>query len=158
MIAIGLSGLVAGGLGLLFGKSFVSGDVEGVAYTESRCAEFQEYYPSPTCEAAATAHHFDEVVSYRVAAGVLGLLALASLVGLALLKPGLFRDAAGLDPALTPAVGAALFGLGAAGLLGMGTLQLVFAGAAGTGALISGGLVAAVAFAVYARSLLRSLA
>ncbi len=157
MIAIGLSGLVAGGLGLLFGKSFVSGDVKGVAYTESRCAEFQEYYPSPTCEAAATAHHFDEVVSYRVAAGILGLLALGSLVGLALLKPGLFRDA-GLDPALVPAVGAALFGLGAAGLLGMGTLQLVFAGAAGTGALISGGLVAVAAFAVYARSLLRSLA
>ena len=158
LIAIGVSGLLAGGLGAAFGKTFVSGDGPGVAYAPDRCAEFQEYYPAPTCEAAATLHHFDEVVSYRVAAGVLGLLAVAALAAIARFRPALVRDA-GLDPAVVPAVGAVLFGLGALALLAMGTGPLLFQRAtAGAGAFLSGGVVALAPFAYYARGLLKSLA
>jgi hypothetical protein len=55
LIAIGVSGLLAEGLGALFGRAFVAGDLPGVAYTQERCAELLEYVKGPaTCGEAAT--------------------------------------------------------------------------------------------------------
>src|SRR5436190_11734868 len=48
MIAIGVSGLVAAGMGSAWGKSFVAGDPPGITYTAARCADFFEYHPRPT--------------------------------------------------------------------------------------------------------------
>ena len=76
LLAIGLSGLLAAAGGAALGKAFVSGDGPDVTYSATRCADLQEYHPSPTCEQAATGHHYDEVVGYRLAAGVLGLVVL----------------------------------------------------------------------------------
>jgi hypothetical protein len=71
LTAIGVSGLLAEGMGALVGERFVSGDPPGVSYTPDRCADFFEYAPQArTCEEAATIHHFGEVVTYRVAAGI----------------------------------------------------------------------------------------
>ncbi len=156
LIAVGLSGLLAGGLGLAFGKGFVSGDLPGVTYTAERCAEFREYYPEPTCEAAATAHHFDEVVFYRLDAGALGLLGLAAIIVLGKVRPGFGRQAS-LHPAIVPAVGASVFGLATLGLLGYSVSEPAFADDYGVGALLSGGMVALVPAAFYSRRLVAAL-
>ncbi len=156
MSAIGASGLVAGGFGAAFGKSFVAGDANGVTYTPARCADFLEYFPrAGNCEAAATAHHFDEVVLYRVAAGVVGLLALG---GWWLLRRGAKRRRSGALPeGFSATIGVALFGLAAAGLIGLGGMQLLFGQPAGAGGLISGGVIALAVFAGFARSFVRGL-
>src|SRR2546430_694938 len=77
LVAIGVSGSLALAAGTAFGKDFVSSNPPDVTYTVERCADFLEYYPQETCRMAATAHHFDEVVTYRLAAGLLGLFVLA---------------------------------------------------------------------------------
>lgn len=156
MSAIGASGLVAGVLGSAFSQRFVAGDTNGVSYTAARCADFLSYVPhAGSCEAAATAHHFDEVVSYRLAAGVLGLLALG---GWWLLRRRLGRRRRGVLPeGFVPTIGATLFGLAACALLGLGGLPVLLGRPAGTGELLSGGMVALVAFAGFAVAFLHEL-
>jgi hypothetical protein len=76
LVAVGVSGVVAEVMGRVWGPSFVAGDLPGTTYTPARCAYFQEYFPSSSCLASAAQHHWGEVVQYRVAAGVLGLVLL----------------------------------------------------------------------------------
>ena len=77
-----------------WGTAFVSGDGPDVTYSATRCADLQEYHPSPTCEQAATGHRYDEVVGYRLAAGVLGLVVLGGW--LAVVRP--WRRGPSLQP------------------------------------------------------------
>jgi hypothetical protein len=73
LIAIGISGGLAGVFGKTFGWSFVAGDQPGVTYTAERCAEYLRYSPSATtCAQAALDDHSFEVVGYRIAAGSSG--------------------------------------------------------------------------------------
>jgi hypothetical protein len=155
LAAVGASGLVAGGMGMLFGKSFVSGDAPGVTYTPDRCADFFEYAPrARTCQEAATIHHFGEVVDYRVAAGVLGLLAL----GLWWLLRRSRREVPELLPeGLVAGAGTAMFGAATAVLLLESIGLLAFGQGAGAGQYLSGALVALVMAAAFALSLYRAL-
>jgi hypothetical protein len=150
LVTIGLSGLVALAMGLAFGKSFVAGDPPGVTYTSERCAEFMEYYKG-NCNTAATAHHFDEVVSYRVAAGVLGILACGAYRLLRRVWPR-----SRLPRILIPTIGASIFGVAALLLTLLGLQQTVF-GVNQAGANLSGGLVAGVFFAIYGLRLIPAL-
>ncbi len=162
LVGIGVSGALAGGMGTAFGKDFVARDVAGVTYTPARCADFLEYHPEVrSCGAAATAHHYDETVEYRVAAGLLGLMVLAGLsvvrrsTVVARLVP--LVDGVGLLPeAFVSTVGAAVFGCAAGALLISGLAQLP-GGGGGAGADLSGGIVAAVIAAGFARGLYRAL-
>jgi hypothetical protein len=157
LVAVGLSGLVAGALGALFGKTFVSGDPADVTYTPLRCAEYLEYYPSyGDCRAAAVAHHFDEVVQYRVAAGVLGLLVLLAFWGLRRFGP-LAGPAWAPRPDLMTVVGAGAFAGGVVLFGGAGSLQLLAGLSAGAGQLLSAGLVSLVALAGFGALLVRQL-
>ena len=154
LAAIGVSGLVAAGMGGLFGERFVSGDAPGISYTPDRCADFLEYAPhARTCEEAATIHHFGEVVDYRVAAGVLGLLAL----GLWWLLRRARHDPPLLPDGLVPGIGAAMFGAAAAALLLQSTGLLVSGDSAGVGQLLSGGVVSLALAAAFAVALYRTL-
>jgi hypothetical protein len=158
MSAIGASGLVAGAFGSAFGKSFVSGDAPDISYTPARCADFLEYFPQAgSCEAAAAAHHFDEVVMYRGAAGVLGLLALGGWWLLRQWSRPQRHPARLLPEGFTATIGVALFGVAALGLLGMGGMQVVFGPPAGAGGLLSGGVTSLVVFAGFARSFVRGV-
>ena len=101
LLAIGISGAVAAGLGSTLGRAFVAGDAFGITYTKKRFSDYFEYEPrADSCE----------VVGYRLSAGVLGLVPLA---GWLLLRG---RAPHGVLPAgLTATVGATMFGIVAGG-------------------------------------------
>jgi len=159
LIAVGLSGGVALLLGTVAGTSFVSGDAPSVRYTVARCADYREYAPSArTCEQAATAHHFGEVVDYRVAAGLLGGAMLGGLVVLRRRRPDLLATDR-LPVAFEETVAATLFGAGGMWLLAFGIDQVAL-GDNGAGFFLSGGIVAVLAATWFAarfqRQVLRS--
>ena len=157
LIVVGVSGLLADGFGALLGKSFVSGDQPGVTYTPERCADLFEYDPeAATCEAAATAHHFDEVAQYRIVLGVLGLLAgIAAL----LLFPRFHEpySQSALLEGFTAIVGLAVYGCAAGLLLAESLGQTAFGDTNGAGAYLSGGLVSLVLVAGYAVAFWRTI-
>jgi hypothetical protein len=156
LVAVGVSGLLAAGMGAAFGKAFVSGDAPGVTYTAERCADYFEYFPNASdCADAATQHHFEEVVFYRLTAGVLGLLVLG---GLFVVRRRYPRGAGVrlLPESFAPTVVATLFGIAALYLLG-NSMQIAFGITDGTGALLSGGVVALAGLAIFALPLLRTL-
>jgi hypothetical protein len=150
LVAIGLSGLLAGLMDLVGGAQFVAGDTDGITYTASRCRDFIGYFPGHTCNAAAALHHTTEVIVYRGAVGVLGLVALAAY---AVVRRGPLAGARWAPrPDLTALVATALFGLAAVVLGGPALLQAVIGDDAGTGAYLSAGIVAglvALASAAY---------
>ena len=145
LVAIGVSGLLAEVFGRLYGAGFVAGDGPGVAYTPDRCVDYFEYFPhAASCEDAAALHHWGEVVSSRVAVGVLGVLALLLL--------WLVRRRTALgSPQWTPPRGtvliplAVLFGLAGLGLVGFSAMQLAYGDRTMVGANLSAGIVSAVA-------------
>jgi hypothetical protein len=156
LIAIGVSGVVSEVLGRLFGPAFVAGDLPDVRYTAARCADFQEYFPGKSCLDAAAWHHWGEVVEYRAATGVLGLLLLVGWL--------LYRRRRRLDTRLTLPAGlmagaaAALYGLAAAALLLVGLDSAVAGGmTSGAGQWLSAGGVALIAAVAYGLMLIRSL-
>jgi hypothetical protein len=159
LLAVGLSGLAAAAGGALLGKAFVAGDGPDIRYTAARCADFQEYHPSPTCAQAAVGHHYDEVVGFREDAGVLGLVTL--LGWLAAVRPWRRPGRCSYDvlpAAFSATVAAALFGAAALVLLPAGLLELALGGtAAGAGNPLSAGAVACLAFVGSAAALWRSL-
>jgi hypothetical protein len=155
-VAIGASGGLAAGVGELYGKRIVAGDPPGVTYTAERCEDFTQYHPeATTCSAAAIAHHYDEVVGYRLSAGILGVLALGAygLIGRRL-RPA--RRA--LPETFVATAGAALYGGVGAVLVAMSAMQLAFGPSDGSGNFLSGGIVSFLLGAVFALSLLRTLA
>jgi hypothetical protein len=158
MLAIGMSGAVAAGMGALWGKSFVAGDADGVTYTASRCADFLEYFPhAGSCTAAAVDHHFDEIVSYRLAVGVLGLAALAVLVVLHRRRRRTGPTLRLLPRAFVPTIGAAVFGM-AAIILGFGGLNLLLQGTThGAGGQFSAAIVSCAVAVAFGWRLLREL-
>jgi hypothetical protein len=158
LIAIGISGGVSAIFGAAFGKSFVAGDAPGVTYTKARCVDYLEYHPEAgTCAKAAVAHHFDEDVGYRVDAGILGVIALAVFGLIRRFNRRRYGDARFLPDGFTGAIGAALFGLAALGLLVLGLGSLVMGTSGGSGANLSGGIVALFVFVAFLVTLLRTL-
>ncbi|MDQ4215700.1 permease prefix domain 1-containing protein [Microbacterium capsulatum] len=76
-VVVGVSGLVSWAMEAIAGPAFLAGDTNGVTYTAARCGDFLGFFPQAgSCAAAAAMHHSDEIVSERLAAGVLGLLLL----------------------------------------------------------------------------------
>lgn len=146
LLAIGVSGALSEVMGRLWGARFVAGDLRGTSYTPARCADFQEYFPGHGCLDAAALHHFGEVVLYRGAAGVLGLVAL--------LAWRLLPRRRALPASHLYVVGMAVFG-GAAALAAAAALNAATQGG-GTGQWLSAALVAAGVAAAYAVGLMRS--
>jgi hypothetical protein len=154
MIAIGASGLIAWAMGWALGRTFVSGDLPGVTYTPSRCAELSEYAPGAhSCAQAATFHHFDEIVFYRLAAGVIGLIALAAFLWL---RHRIRLSATSLPDAFAATVATTAFGLATVALLADGADH--FVQGFGAGASLSAAIVAGALTIAYGWSLLRTLA
>ncbi|GAA4478845.1 permease prefix domain 1-containing protein [Microbacterium panaciterrae] len=161
LVVIGVSGLVSWALEALLGPAFLAGDVNGVTYTAARCADFLGFFPQAgSCAAAAAMHHSDEIVSERLAAGILGLLLL--LVWL------LVRRIRGAIPIaredrrmLLVASAVAYLGVGVVGL-GSGALSVMLdlvrgMAIAGVGVRLSDGAIALLAGVVAVVLLIRFL-
>ena len=159
LVAIGASGLVAELLGRLLGAGFVAGDLPGVTYTPSRCAEFLEYFPDAGgCEQAAALHHWGEVVEYRVAAGVLGLVILGAFLAWRRGQGGRPPAYLGVLPdGFEAAVATSLYGLAAAVLTLEGLDALLVAGGDGAGQWLSAAVVALAMAVLYGVSLYRTM-
>jgi hypothetical protein len=157
LVAIGVSGLVAELLGRLLGPGFVAGDLPGVTYTPERCAEFLEYFPDAGgCERAAALHHWGEVVEYRVAAGVLGLLVLgAFLLWRRRARPPRYLGV--LPDGFAATVATSLYGVAAAVLAVESLDALLVAGGDGAGQWLSGAAVALAMAVLYGVSLYRAM-
>jgi hypothetical protein len=154
-LAVGVSGAMADAMGAAYGRSFVSGDPPGVYYTKARCADYFEYEPhAGTCEQAATLHHFGETVDYRVAAGILGLTALAAY----LIFRTTWRLSSAVPAGFSAAVATLAFGLAAVALLASSLSGLASGRSVGQGADLSAGSVSAVAAVISAILLLRGRA
>ena len=149
LVVIGVSGLVSWALEAIWGPAFLAGDVNGVTYTAARCADFLGFFPQAAdCAAAAAMHHSDEIVSERLAAGVLGLLLLLAWL--------LVRRIRGAVPIaredrrmLLVASAVAFLGVGAVGF-GWGALSIVLdvvrgLAVAGVGVRLSDGAIALIA-------------
>lgn len=155
LIAIGVSGALAGLFGKTIGWTFVAGDAPGVTYTAERCAEYLRLSPNASdCTQAALIDHYWEVVDSRIAAGVLGVLVLS---GFLIARRRWKSHTDRLPHGFSPTIGTALFGLAALGLMGVSTMNIVFSNTSGTGALLSGGIVALAVFAIYGIRLAREL-
>lgn len=157
LMSIGVSGLVAGAMGAVLGPGFVSGDFPGVTYTPDRCADFMEYAPgAKSCNEAAASHHFDETVTYRIAAGVLGVLVLLGW----LLVRGRWRgaDAGSLPAGIVAGAGTVLFGVAGLALLASGLALLLLGADTGAGGDLSGAIVSLATAAVFGLGLYRTLA
>jgi hypothetical protein len=148
LVAVGASGLVAEVFGRAFGPAFVAGDGPGVTYTAARCAEYLRLFPDAGgCAGAAAMDHWGEVVQFRVLAGVLGLVALATF-GLARRRTE-FGGEEWQPPRGAVAVPlGALFAVAGAGLTGISLMQLAYGDRDMLGANLSAGIVALVAAAL----------
>jgi hypothetical protein len=150
LLAIGLSGVVAYGMGRAYGRPFVSGDRPGISYSHARCTDYLEYEPrARDCERAATLHHFGETVGYRMDAGVLGLIL---LVGYTIFRRR-ERPRRVLRIELTAWVATVSFGVAALSLLGQSIVWLSGGSSLGVGAPLSAGIVSAAAAIAAAVSL-----
>jgi hypothetical protein len=155
LIAVGVSGAISEVLGRLFGPAFVSGDLPWVRYTPQRCAELQRLFPGHSCLDAAILDHGGEVVQFRVAAGVLGLLILGAY---ALVRRRAKPPVLVLRRGLVPVAGVAVYGLAAAVLLLQGADAVSLGGThGGSGQWWSAGIVALVVAVFYLRSAYRTL-
>jgi hypothetical protein len=153
LLAIGASGVVTGAMSAAFGPEFVAGDLPGVTYTPERCAEFQSATPpGTTCAKAAALHHNDEVVGYRVDAGVLGIIV---FIGWWIARRRSPAGAGALPPGLVSGAGTAMFGVVGLGLAVLGTSMLPIG--SGAGAYLSAGLVSLIVALVFAARLYSEL-
>jgi len=124
MVCVGLSGALAAGAAQLWGNGAIAPDAPGATYSAARCDYLLEYYPQAdgSCRNASIAHHADEVVSYRLAAGVVGA---AALVLWLLARLGRMRLVRRLGPLTVTPPALVLAGIGAAGFGALAAVSVV---------------------------------
>ena len=121
LVAIGVSGVACGLIRYEYGDHTLALDSQSLQLSASRCADLMEYHAEKTtCAAAELAHHADEVVEYRLAAGILGLLMLGTYVAVRS-RSDLTFDESREQRRRYLLLATVAFGLGAATLLTIGT-------------------------------------
>lgn len=154
LAAVGVSGLLVLFMNLTLGRGYVGQPPAGVSFSKAECSSWLAGWPGArTCAQAAMLEASSDAVVLRAAAGIIGIALLAVYWYLQrnrgqVLLAGYF-----------PALAAAVFGAGAAGLVLLQSTGLTVK--AGPGSYLSGAIVAAglaLWYGVRARSLVRTLA
>lgn len=155
-VAVGLSGLVAAVLGAIGGSRFLA-DHPGRLLTASDCARWLAADPRAlSCHQAAVADWAAETVYYRLAAGLLGAVALALFV-VARRRLGRLGHWTVLPAAVVDTIAVTLFGAAGAYALAMGVDAVVVSSGHGAGQWLSAAPVALAAAAFFGARLLRDL-
>jgi hypothetical protein len=158
LVAVGASGVIAWLMNAAFGRAFVGGAPGAVRYPVADCQRWLSLWPhAHSCAQALMLENSSDAVSLRLAAGVLGVAALATYH----LARRRSRDL--LPDSFTPTVAMTLFGAAGLGLAVIsvdGTaagLRSSLGPPAGAGFYASGAIVALVLALRYARQLHRSI-
>ena len=131
-------------VGYSLGDHALAADSQVAQPSAERCAEYMEYAPGkPTCAAAEMAHHADEIVEYRLAAGLFGVLALMAYAGFRWVA-GFTDDEARRQIHRYLLLASVTFGLAAAALLGIGVGAMLGGGDAAPRWLTDGGVAGGV--------------
>ena len=150
-IAVGVSGLIAAAMRLAGASNqFVAGGQSTANLSRSDCARWLGADPrAQSCAQAALNDWAWETVAYRIAFGVLGLVAF----GLFMILRRRWSHARGWAPlpaTVVDTIGATVFGLGALWLVGLGIDSLVVNSGRGAGQWLSAAPVALAAGLVFA--------
>lgn len=155
--AIGLSGVLAAVLRLVAGSRVLAAPAPHQVLSAADCARWLAADPAArTCRAAVTADWANEVIWYRIAIGLLGV------VGLLILRFARKRWIpngrwAYLPPAVRDTIAVTLFAIGGVWTLGMGIDAIIVSSGNGSGQWLSAAPVALLAAAVFAVRLIRDI-
>jgi hypothetical protein len=153
-IAVGVSGAIAGLFWIVGGSRAVIDVPAGRILAPGDCARWLAGEPGAgSCRAAAINDWAAETVFYRIALGLLGVLALLGLRWLERRRTAM----RGLDPLVSDTIAATIFGVAGAWTLGLGVDAIVSDSGRGSGQWFSAALVSVVAFGYYAARLLTRL-
>ncbi len=153
-VAVGVSGLAAALVPLVFGRTFLIDVAPNTVLTATDCARWLAGDPTAgSCRDAAIADWADEVVGYRVAVGVLGVLALIAYR--LLRRRGWLAD--GLPRAVSDTVAVTGFAVGALLTLVLGWNAVATAGGHGSGQWFSATIVALTAAMIFTLRLVSDL-
>jgi hypothetical protein len=153
-IAVGVSGLLAGVFWIVGGSRAVIDVPAGQVLSAGDCARWLAGDPGAgSCRTAAINDWAAETVFYRIALGLLGVLAVLALRWVERRRTTM----RGLDPIVSDTVATTIFGVAGAWTLGLGVSAIVSDSGHGSGQWFSAALVALVAFGYYAARLLTRL-
>lgn len=157
LVAVGVSGALNALLAATVGNRFVAGDPPGITYTTQRCAEYLSSSPGANdCTQAALLDHVSEMIVYRLAAGLLGVLVLLGWA-FARRRLGGLRGVTVLPAAAVPVAAATVFGIAAAVLCGQAVDYGLIANWSGSGSYLTGGVVALAVCAWHLRDCWRQI-
>jgi hypothetical protein len=146
-VAVGVSGLIAAGLAVVAGQRFVVDAPSGAALSPAYCSRWLAGTHAMSCAQAGLADWMWDTVAFRLAAGVIGVLALLAVAGIGrawsrqgrlVMLPATVRDTAA----------ALSFGVAGVWLAGLGVDRLAVASGHGAGQWFSAAPVA-LAVAVF---------
>jgi hypothetical protein len=156
LVAIGVSGILAFGLGVVEGRAFVAGSAPGVTYSAQSCREFIEEAPhARTCAEAAAKEHFAGVIWHRIAAGAVVAVLLAVATGLRRRRRN--GPTATLPDALVPAIATATFAVAGVWIGARGVDLALRSADSGAGGLLSVGVVALALAAWFAVDMIKAI-
>jgi len=154
-IAVGLSGVIAGLVYWIGGAAAIAPVPHAADLTPANCARWIGLAPHSGCRAAAISDWASETVVYRIAAGVLGVIALV-LYAIATRRRGT-KPKPGLEPMVTESIATTLFVVAAIGTLGLGLGALISSSGSGAGQWLSATPVALAAATIFGSRLARRL-
>jgi uncharacterized membrane protein SirB2 len=156
-IAVGVSGALSAVIKGIAGSRVVAAPGSGRLLSAGDCARWLGLDPSAhTCRAAATADWVNEVIWYRLALGLLGVVALAVFV-MARRRSRRVRGWSLLPPAVSDTIAATAFCIAGVWTLGLGVDAIAVSSGDGSGQWLSAAVVALVAAVVFGVRLIRDL-